>query len=311
MTNHSTASRAPRLVWACLGAAVVLCVAGLWLWRKQAGRGVERPGAYVVPLAADSRAGGAWFTRSLSSVRTFAVEETLKIPAGSRVRIVFADGRVEDVSGLVKTRLETPKLHGETLDDFLAVPLAELASLAPTGTNAAGGDVRITSPVGVTRFTNPVVTWASRPETDYDVAVVDSADPMAPPRVAEKVRPPVTLEQLKSPQKPRLQPDRLYEVLVREKGSTLMVGVARILVAKEAGEGALPTEPADLLREAVEAMGKKPTRTGDAWLALSRLPAEWSENELAVRLRLRVALELGLMDEFARAQEAAWRLAKK
>jgi hypothetical protein len=37
----------------------------------------------------------------------------------------------------------------------------------------------------------------------------------------------------------------------------------------------------------------------------------WSESELALRLRLRVTMELGLMDEFVRAQEIVWRNIKK
>jgi hypothetical protein len=197
------------------------------------------------------------------------------------------------------------------MENFLAVPLSELASLTPGATNVLAGDVRIFSPVGVTRFRNPVFVWAARPEINYDLAIVDPADPMAPPRVAQKVRPPVAFAELKSPQKRGLQADRLYEVYAREAGSDRIVGAARVLVAKDAAEGALPTAPADLVREAVEAMAKRPTRTGDAWLALSRLPEAWSESELVVRLKLRVAMELGLVDEFARAQEAAWRLVKK
>lgn len=78
-----------------------------------------------------------------------------------------------------------------------------------------------------------------------------------------------------------------------------------MFVAVNAGEGALPVAPAELLTEAVMAMAKKPTRTGDAWMALSRLPADWAESELGVRARLRVAAELGLTEELARAQEAA------
>lgn len=311
MTQPTADSRSFRSVWVWSVAFVVLIVAGGLFWRAEQRRAVGRAGAYAIPLDVNSRAGGAWFTPALRTVRTFAAGRTLKIPAGSRVRVVYADGRSEDLSGPVKMNLEVMELRGEAIENFLAVPLSELANLTPVGTHAAAGDVRIVSPVGVTRFTNPVVVWAARPEINYDVAIIDPADPMAPPRIAKGVRPPVTLDQLQSPQKRRLQMDRLYEVYVRESDQEQVVGAARILVAKDAAEGTLPAEPADLLREAVEAMAKRPTRTGDAWLALSRLPADWIESELAVRLRLRVAAELGLMDEFARAQETAWRLTKK
>lgn len=311
MTNASTASHALRLGWVLGVGLVVLMMAGGLFWRAERRKAGGPPGAYVIPLDAASRAGGVWLTQTLTTVRTFPAGQTLKVPDGSRVRIVYADGRSEDLSGPARMNLAVAELRGETIENFLGVPLAELANLTPGGSNAAGGDVRIVSPVGVTRFTNPAVVWAARPEINYDVALIDPADPMAPPRIAEKVRPPVAFEQLKSPQKRRLQTDRLYEVYVRESDNAQAVGATRLLVAKEAAEGTLPVEPADLLREAVEAMAKRPTRTGDAWLALSRLPAAWLESELVVRLRLRVAGELGLVDEFARAQEAAWRLTKK
>ncbi|WP_138223093.1 hypothetical protein [Nibricoccus aquaticus] len=307
MTNVSTGSRARRFVWGLVGALVVLAIAGGFFLRARAG---GPPGAYVVPLDANSRAGGAWFVQALTTARTFAVGQTLRIPDESRVRVIYPDGRTEDVSGPVTSLVPAIALRGETVDNFLAVPLAELVDVAPERTSGTTGDVRIVSPVSVTRFRNPVVAWAARPKTDYDVAIIDPADPMAPPRIAQKVRSPVEFAQLESPQKRGLQADRLYEVYVRESGNVTVVGAARILVAEAAGEGSLPAEPADLLREAVEAMAKKPTRTGDAWLALSRLPVEWRESELAVRLRLRVAAEVGLDEEFARAKAAAERLAK-
>ncbi|MGC4073838.1 MAG: hypothetical protein QM760_15265 [Nibricoccus sp.] len=291
--------------------ALLLLGVGGWIWRAKKMEARARPGAYVIPLEAGSRAGGAWFTQALKAPRMFTEGGTLKVPEGARVRIVYANGSIEDVSGPVRMKLSGAELRGETVEDFLAVRLDELANLTPGVTNAAAGAVRIMSPVGVTRFTNPAVVWAARPGINYDVAVIDPADPMAPPRVAERVRPPVTIEQLKSTQKPRLKTDRLYEVYVRESDNVQVVGAARILVSKDAGDGVLPVEPADLLREAVEAMTKRPTRTGDAWLALSKLPADWADGELAVRLRLRIAIELGLVDEFARVQEAAWRLVKK
>jgi|GEM_PF-2181707 len=279
------------------------------LWRNHAGKAALRPGAFVIALDDASRAGAGWFSeRNVRTARAFLAGRTLEIPKGSHVRIAFPDGRVEDVTGPWRQPLGAVEMGDDIADNFLGAPLAKLAEIKAEGSSASAGDVRVTSPVGVTRFTNPTITWVARPETDYDVAIIDPADPMAPVRIAEKVRPPLAFDQLESPQKRRLQVDRLHEVHVRETGSALMIGAARFLVAKDAEENALPAAPADLLREAIEAMGKKPTRTGDAWLALSRLPADWRETELAVRLRLRIAAELGLADEFAQAQESARRL---
>jgi hypothetical protein len=281
------------------------------LWKNEKQKAAGQPGGYALAVDANSHVGGRWFSQPLTTARTFAAGETLSVPEGSRVRLIYPDARNEMLSG--KTRVELPagESRGEAADNFLAVPLAELVNVTAVGTHSATGDVRIVSPVGVTRFTNPTIAWAARPETDYDVVIIDPADELAPPRIAKNIRPPLTFDRLQSPQIRALQKDRLYEVHVREAGSTLMLGAARILVAEDAAEGALPTEPVDLVVEAVNAMAKKPTRTGDAWLALSRLPPAWRETELVVRLRLRVTADLGLRDEFVRAQESAWRLVKK
>ncbi len=310
MTNASSGSRASRLYWV-VGIVVVLLVAGVVFWRVGRIEAGGWQGAFAMPIGEGSRVGGGWFSRELTGPRAFAAGQTLAVQEGSQVRVVYADGRWEDLRGPVKLELSEERPRGEAVENFLAVPLGELAGLSAEQTMSAVGEVSVVSPVGVTRFTNPVVVWEARPEIHYDVAIVDPADPMAPPRVAKNVRPPVAFGDLKSPQKRGLQPDRIYEVYVRESDKVDVVGAARVLVAKEGAEGAVGAEPADLLREAVEAMAKRPTRTGDAWLALSRLPEAWRESELGVRLRLRVAMELGNAEEFARAQAAARRLLKE
>jgi hypothetical protein len=310
MTQSVSASRAPRSVWVFATAAVLFFAAG-WLWREQTRKGGDHAAAHVIALDTKSKIGFGVFAKPLETSRTFSPGRVIRIPAGSRVRIAFADGRIEDVAGPAKIPVAAMENRGELRDNFLHVPLTELTTLDPAESRATAGDVSILSPVGVTRFTNPVAAWATRPGAEYDVALVDPADPMAPPLVMEKIRPPVTFEQLRGALKRNLQADRLYEVHVREAGSDLMVGVSRFLVSKDASAGVLPTEPADRLRDAIDAMSKKPTRTGDAWLALSGLPMAWSESELALRLRLRVTMELGLMDEFVRAQEIVWRNIKK
>jgi hypothetical protein len=311
MTTPAPTSRVPRLVWILASAAAVLLLAGAWLWYDPPRKGGEDAAAHVIALDAQSQMGWSWFAKSLETARSYPAGKTIRIPSHSRLRILWPDGRSEDVTGPAKIPVVAVAPRGETMENFLSVPFTELTMVEPTGTSASVGAVSIVSPVGVTRFTNPVMQWVARPDTDYDVAVVDPADPLAPPRLTTKVRPPLAFDQLGGPQKRNLQADRLHEVHVREAGSDLMIGLARFLVNKDAAPGALPTEPADLLREAAEAMAKKPTRTGDAWLALSRLPPEWAETELVLRLRLRVAAELGLVDEFVRAQESVWRTMKK
>ena len=312
MTHVAFAGRGFSRWGIIVGVAVVTAlVAGAWLFLREDQAGEKFRGAYVIALDAEDRAAEDWRpAKAVETVRAFAAGATVRIPEGSRVCIVYADGRVEE-TGATKVTLPSVAEPGREWENFLALSLKELVAMASPARSATSGDVHLVSPVGVTRFTQPELSWIARPGTDYDVGIVDPADPMAPPRLLEKTRPPVAFSQLESPQKRGLQKDRLYEVHVRETGSTLMVGLARILVAEDATDAKLPAEPRALLREAVAAMAVKPTRTGDAWLALSRLPEAWAATELAVRLRMRVAGELGLDKEFARAQAEARALAER
>jgi hypothetical protein len=160
--------------------------------------------------------------------------------------------------------------------------------------------------VNVTRYLNPLITWVAREGIVYDVGVADAADPFVPLRKASGIRPPIALADLETPQRRQLGADRNYIIAVRETNSTTPAAGARFLTATNAElENKLPATPAELIAEATAAMARKPFRTGDAWLALARLPPAWLQSEPGVRLRLRVASELGLPDEFARAKADA------
>ncbi len=259
--------------------------------------------AYVLAVDESSRLAG-WGAASLDSVVVVAEGETVKVPQGAKVRVLYPDGRTEDVEGPRSISPAASGLRGEPVERILAASPDEIARIEFSDTKSVAGDVRLVSPVGVTRFTNPEIIWITRAGAEYELAVIDPADPYAPPRISENARPPVKLQDLQSPQRPRLQRDRLYEIHVRERGSALMYGVARLLVSHDAAEGSLPEAPADLLCEAAQALAKRPVRAGDAWLALSRLPEAWAKTEPALRLRMRVASELGLAEEFARAKDA-------
>lgn len=280
------------------------------MWRRSHAEPAN-PAAFVLALDASSRVRTGLWTRTVGTTLTIAGGDSVKIPEGARVRIITADGRVEDVTGPAARTFAAAGEASAAEGAFLQPPLAEMAALVPRVDPVTVGSIRITSPVGVTRFVVPMVSWERRAEAVYDVAIIDPADPSAPPRIGKGVKPPVSVADLVTTQRRRLSADRSYEIYVRESGREDAVGAARVFVAVDASEGTLPAEPVELLTEAVNAMAKKPTRTGDAWTALSRLPAEWAEAELGVRLRLRIAAELGLTDELARAQEAARRLMKR
>jgi hypothetical protein len=264
--------------------------------------------AYLLPIDNNSRVKLAWWhTKTLRLPLTLHSGEQASLPANATIKVVHTDtGEAEVITGPKKLILQQ-KLPSEP--EALISPLTEIVTTAKTVVPKLTGNFTLTSPAGITRYLNPLITWTAREGILYDVAVLDPADPLVPPRVAEKIRPPVALADLATPQRRQLGADRNYEVVVRETGATNVIGGARFLTSPSAQlENQLPTTPVDLIAEATAAMAKKPYRTGDAWLALSHLPADWAKSELGVRLRLRVAADLGLADELAHALEDAKRL---
>lgn len=284
------------MIW--LGVALVLIAAG-----AVAGRAILRTktartpvAAYLVPIDNTSRVKPAWWhTAHLTTPRTVHSGERLTIPAGAHLTLIRADnGAVEPITG--PTDLFLQQKYPSEPHAFVS-PLTEIIEAVKTSPSNEDA-VIVTSPVGMTRYLNPLITWTTREGMTYDVAVADSADSLVPPRISRSVRPPITLAELETPQRRQLGVDRNYIVIVREANSTTIAGGARLLTTTDAQlQNQLPSTPAELIAEAVAALAKIPYRTGDAWLALSRLPTEWARSELGVRLRLRVATELGLTDE--------------
>jgi hypothetical protein len=293
-----------RFLW--FGIAVVLAVVG-----ALGGRAVVRiktnkapVAAYLIPIDKSSRIKPAWWhTISINIPWTLRSDERIMIPAGASVKLIHADsGVAELVAGPTKLFFQQ-KLPSET--NTLVSPLPEMIAEA-TKTERSDHTVIITSPFGMTRYLNPLIAWTTREGVTYDVAVLDPADTFVPPRIARGIRPPIALADLATPQRRQLGVDRNYEIIVREAGALAIAGGARFLTATDATlENQIPTAPAELIAEAASAMAKAPRRTGDAWIALSRLPADWAHSELAVRLRLRVAAELGLAEELDQAQADA------
>ena len=300
-----------RRIFFWLGIAVILVAAGAVtgraVWHAKANH--TPVAAYLIPSDNRERIPPAWWQSAARPdlPRTLHSDESVRVPAGSSIRLIHADsGGEELISGPAKLRLQL-KLPGETT--ALVSPLPEVVANAKIAITTPPGACVITSPVGMTRYLNPLITWVARDGILYDIAVADAADPIVPLRKAFGVRPPVALADLQTPQRHQLGIDRNYEILIREANAPTLAGAARFLTTTDAQvETRIPTSPADLIAEATAAMAKKPTRTGDAWLALSHLPPEWASSELGVRLRLRVAAELGLADELNRALKDAAKL---
>ncbi len=280
-----------RLAFGIIAAAVALLAGGCGK------REPARPAAFLIPA---DEAGLEKLARRGSGWDVVPSGCTVTLPAGVRVHLVPPGGGDSvALAGPARLREEAPP---PDKFDFLGSPLPELQAWTYSGKTERTGTVHVTSPFGATRFTAPEIDWAAAAGIDYDVVVLDLGDPNVR-WAAVRARPPLAFAKLESARGVReLRADRLYAVAVREAGSDIEVGLMRFLVTADAENVSLPGDPAALLLEAASAMARKPTRTGDAWLALSRLPEKWAGLELALRLRLRVAAELGLADEVAATQ---------
>jgi len=296
----SLRSTRQSMLW--LGVTVVLVTAvgvvGREVLRAKTNRALVA--AYLIPIDNHTRVKPTWwYSVDLALPRALRSGEQLTLPAGASVMLVHADsGVAEPVTGpTTLSLLQKPPSE----PDALVSPLSEIVSVVNTK-ERNDRTVIITSPVGITRYLNPLITWTAREGMTYDVAVTDSADEVVPPRVARGVRPPIALADLQTPQRRQLGIDRNYTIIIREANAPTIAAGAFFLTTTDAKlENPVPTTPADLIAEAAAAMAKMPTRTGDAWLALSRLPTAWAGSELGVRLRIRVAAGLGLTDDLNRA----------
>jgi len=273
------------------------------------------PVAYLVALAPNTRVGLNGKSTPLDNSLAVLANTTITLAGGVRVAVVFPqDGRIEtpDTSAAsVTLRPDAPPQPDDDNLDFFISPREKLTAAHYNGPHETTGRVLVTSPFGVTRYTDPIITWEPRPGVRYDIAVIAPSDPDSPPRVALNMLPPVRVDQLETTQERILVTDRNYNVIIRETGSETQIGGMHFLVAADATDAALPAAPADLLLEAVRALTTRPSRTGDGWLALSRLPADWAGAELALRLRMRAAAELGLFDEIEEIQRGLAALGKK
>lgn len=257
------------------------------------------PAAYLVAIDDDTTVRLQWKSRKVATALTLPSNTAVAVPAHKKVLLIHPDGRQERLTGPVRIQVPTPASSGL---DFLTVPLATLTEEQAKNIPEGDSSIRITSPVSITRFLNPTLSWIASEGVLYDVAVIDPADEAAPPRIARGVRPPVPFSALENKQGPSLPNDRIFAVLVRVVGENGIGGTRQFLTSRDATTEELSSHPAELLAEAVSALAHQPARTGDAWMALSRLPEPWKQSELAMRLRLKVSAELRLPEEIKKVQ---------
>lgn len=297
-------SRSRAALWVLL--AVLALAAGVGLAKFSQRRALKAiPAAYLIALDDDTRVRLRWKTRRVQPTLTLTGPNAPSVPEGKKVVVVYPNGKTQVITGPQRIQFSTSEQASSAKEqtDFLSASRADLlAQTIASAEDVSQGTIRITSPVGVTRFSNPEISWTAKEGVKYDVALIDPADEVSPPRVAKDVRPPLHVSDLQSPMKPELPADRIQGVLVRIAGATEIGGGDRFLVSADATNAELPKEPADLLVEAINALAQKPARTGDAWTAISHLPENWKHNQLVARVRVKLALELGLPDELAAAK---------
>ncbi|HEY9155189.1 MAG TPA: hypothetical protein VIM69_08670 [Opitutaceae bacterium] len=293
-----------RVTWALATAiAIVVCV--LLLWRADRRIATLVPSVYLVANGEPVQVRVGFRTHTVRTQYSVPVGKKIVLKEGAEIDALFADGHREHWKG--PFQLVAPAsaagdatFINETLLQALKTPPPTEATTTIQG--APANQIRVMTPSGLTRFLNPVIDWKAKDGIRYDVAVIDLADPNAPPRTLLGMRPPVSVSSLQTPQGPKLVPDRIYGVVVRITGEQAIGGTSRFLTSADAALDELPTEPAPLLEEAFNALTVNPARVGDGWLALSRLPDDWKQTELAVRLRLLAASQLNLHKEYAEAQ---------
>jgi hypothetical protein len=289
----------PAATWAFAGFLfLALAVIAVVKWRQPADRNLPRA-AYLVASDGDVFVRLGLRTRRVGATLAVPADKAIALPSGKKLTVLHPDGSSEVLTGPQRIRFPATTSEFPTL----AAPLSQLLLRRAIEPPAAGQPVPPTllSPAGATRFVNPPVVWEDDPALTYDVAIGDPADPAAPPRLKRLAHSPVAFKELESTMPPELATDRLMGAIVRATDRPDIRAVSRFLVTPDATPAYLPKEPADLVREALEALTKSPARTGDAWLALSKLPPGWRRTELVVRLRLKTAADLGAVRAYDEA----------
>lgn len=305
MTTTAVWKTRPARLWAFVGFATVVCaVIALFWWRRVPDAATPR----AVFLVADH---GEVFVRvglrthRVSTTEAVGPGKTIALPTGKTLRLIYPDGRSENVTG--PKRITT--VSGTSDDPTLTSPLREL--LKKSAFPSLPNSTAITSPVGATRFLRPALTWEGPEKLTFDVAIGDPADPNAPARIARAAKAPVAFSTLESTLGPELVPDRLMAALIRGTTDQNLRAISRFLVTPNAVDQDLPTDPAALIAESFSALTTKPARVGDSFLALEKLPPEWKRSELAVRLRIMTATQAGASRALETAMADARTLAKR
>lgn len=302
-----------RLAWA-LATVIAIGLGIVLLWRADRRIATLVPSVYLVATGEPVQVRVGFRTHTIRMAFSVPVGKKIVLKEGAEIDALFADGHREHWKGPLQRVAPAPvgrdpTFINETLLQALKTPAPTEAATTIAG--APDNHIHVMTPSGVTRFLNPVIDWKAKDGIRYDVAVVDLADQNAPPRTLLGMRPPVSVSSLQTPQGPKLVPDRIYGVVVRVTGQQTVGGTSRFLTTADATVGELPSNPAQLLEEAFNALTATPARVGDGWLALSHLPDEWKQTELALRLQLMATSQLNLEKDYTATQTEVKALAHR
>lgn len=265
---------------ASLAAAAAVTLT-LWLGSPPA-RSPVTPAGDAVRLAFVIPQGGEIAVTMPGGVRTTVLPvpltdgETVTISPGREALLLTADGRVTVIRGRYQA---TPPAAGGAGPRWFAAPLA-LLDAGPAMTRG-GDDIRVLSPRGATAAREPAVHWAAEPGRTYDVELRDALQPAARPARVSGVVPPLAFAQLRTEP---LAVGGIYLLNVTETGRPVSAAGGRFMVVAPPADFAGGTDPATMMAAAFQALAESPARTGDAWVLLQQLPADWRESELGRRL---------------------------
>ncbi|MCI0540117.1 MAG: hypothetical protein L0Z50_33340 [Verrucomicrobiales bacterium] len=259
------------------------------------------------------RAGETIQVRTTLSLRS---DDFISLPEGARVSLIAPDATaqlegpiIDSVTKLVGSQPfsrghaqpapVTPLASSYT--NLVLAALFKPVDAIPTtdllATTRSSKSIPLYSPVGSTARLRPVVLWKAEPGKTYDLSISDEFNATAPPWRLNSTVPPVVFDDEPEWRGRPLSADNLYRLRITESGRLLTTTEVtfRTMANQETIEAIAPA--ARLLR-AQEILLRDPSCIGDALADLLTLPAEFSNCELALRLKLVAFGRLGYAEDF-------------
>lgn len=274
----------PRRPWAWLagGLAAAAAIGVAWWLGSMPERAGSDPAegarlAFVVPRGGEVSLATPTGRRSTTLPVALTGSERVTIPSGREAWLLTPDGRVTAIRGTYQASA-VKGVTGTPVARSFTTPLALLG--AGPGPTRGGEGLRLLSPRGATESTTPAVTWVAEPGQTYEVELRDALQHAAQPARVQGVVPPLAFSRL---QPAPLAVDGIYILSIHETGRPATAVSERFMVVR-AGESISGGDHAALMAAAFQALASSPARTGDAWLLLQQLPADWRESEPGRRL---------------------------